>query len=84
MDKVEILGLIAAILTTGAFIPQAVKVIKTKNTGDLSLSMYSMFVGGVSLWLMYGFIIDSLPIILANGVTLLLSGVILFMKIRYK
>jgi len=84
MDYVEILGLIAAVLTTGSFLPQAIKVIKTKNTNDLSLSMYSMFVSGVGLWLVYGFIIDSLPIILANIVTLMLSGTILFMKIRYK
>jgi len=84
MDYVEIIGLIAAFLTTGSFLPQAIKVIKTKNTSDLSLSMYSMFAGGVCLWLAYGFLIDSLPIIIANVVTLMLSGTILFMKIRYK
>jgi len=84
MDYVEIIGLVAAFLTTGSFLPQAIKVIKTKNTSDLSLSMYSMFVCGVSLWLIYGLIIESLPIILANMITLILSGTILFMKIRYK
>lgn len=84
MDYVEILGLVAAVLTTASFLPQAIKVIKTKNTEGLSLSMYSMFVGGVLLWLIYGFIIESLPIILANGVTLFLSGTVLVLKIRYK
>ena len=84
MNFAETLGLVAALLTTASFIPQAIKVIKTKHTHDLSLSMYSMFVGGVCLWLTYGFMIDSLPIILANSVTLLLSGTILYMKIRYK
>ena len=84
MDYVEILGLTAAVLTTGSFFPQAIKAIKTKNTSDLSLSMYSMFVGGVCLWLIYGFVIDSLPIILANIVTLILSSTILIMKIKYK
>ena len=84
MDYAEILGLVAAVLTTGSFLPQAIKVIKTKNTNDLSLSMYSLFFSGVFLWLVYGFLIDSLPIIIANMITLILSGIILFMKIRYK
>jgi MtN3 and saliva related transmembrane protein len=84
MNFVEILGFVAAFLTTASFLPQAIKVIKTKHTHDLSLYMYSMFFVGVCLWLTYGFMIDSLPIILANFVTLILSGTILCMKIRYK
>ena len=84
MDQVELLGMVAAILTTSAFIPQAFKVIKSKNTSGLSLTMYSMFVGGVGLWFIYGFLIESLPMILANGITLILSGTILFLKIKYK
>ncbi|MEM9548731.1 MAG: SemiSWEET transporter [Bacteroidota bacterium] len=84
MNYVDALGFVAAVLTTGAFLPQAIKVIKSKNTNDLSLSMYSMLVGGVCLWLIYGFILESWPIILANGITLILSSIILFLKIRYK
>ena len=84
MNSVEILGLAAAFLTTASFIPQAMKVIKTKHTEDLSLSMYSMFFTGVLLWLVYGIIINSVPIILANLITLIFSGIILIMKIKYK
>ena len=84
LNFVEILGFVAAFLTTASFIPQAVKVIKTKHTQDLSLYMYSMFFVGVGLWLVYGIIINSIPIILANFITLIFSGIILFMKIKYK
>lgn len=84
MDYVEILGLVAAVLTTGSFLPQAIKVIKTKHTKDLSLSMYLMFFIGVFLWLIYGYTINSVPIVLANGITLILSGIILYMKLKYK
>ena len=84
LNFVEILGFVAAFLTTASFIPQAVKVIKTKHTHDLSLYMYSMFFVGVGLWLVYGIIINSIPIILANFITLIFSGIILFMKIKYK
>lgn len=84
MEYSEILGLVAAVLTTLSFLPQVIKVIKTKHTADLSLSMYSLFFVGVFLWLIYGIILKSLPIILANGITLILSGIILILKIKYK
>jgi len=82
--RVETLGIVAAILTTASFLPQAIKVIKTKETKDLSLSMYSMFFIGVVLWLTYGILIQNIPVIIANAVTFVLSGIILMMKIKYK
>ena len=63
---VKIIGLAAAGCTTLSFLPQAIKTIKTKQTEDLSLGMYSFFTLGVSLWLTYGIIIKDLPVILAN------------------
>lgn len=84
MDSTELIGMIAAFFTTIAFLPQAIKVIKTKNTQDLSLSMYSILCTGLLLWLIYGIQIDSLPIIIANGITLILSSTILIVKIKYK
>ena len=69
IDQNEIIGLIAAVCTTFAFAPQVMKVWKTKQTKDLSLRMYSIMFLGILLWLVYGILIDSLSIILANVVT---------------
>lgn len=77
------IGIIAAVFTTLSFIPQALQVIRTKNTEDISLVMYSMFVLGVILWTVYGFIILDLSIILANSITCVLASVILMYKIKY-
>ena len=76
------IGLIAALLTTLSFLPQGIKVIRTKNTEGISLLMYLMFVTGVALWLIYGFLIKDQAITLANLVTLLLALPILIIKIR--
>lgn len=84
MDYTNIIGMVAATLTTLAFIPQAVKVIKTKHTKDLSLFMYIFFTLGLLLWLVFGILMKSLPIIMANGVTIVFAVVILGMKIKYK
>ena len=80
----EILGFIAAIGTTGAFIPQAFKVYKTHKTEDLSLGTFSLFSTGVLLWTVYGVFVNALSIILANGITFLLAIYILIMIIRNK
>jgi len=80
----EYIGFFAAICTTVAFFPQAVKVWKTKSTKDISLSMFIIFTIGVFAWLAYGIIISNLPLILANAVTLTLSLFILVYKLRYK
>jgi len=84
MDTITILGLVAATLTTISFVPQAMKVIRTRNTKDLSLSMYIIFNGGVLLWLIYGFLIKDIPIMLCNTITLFLGLIILGMKLKYK
>lgn len=76
MDISPIIGNIAAALTTISFLPQAIKTIKTKDTGGLSFPMYFMFVVGVSLWLVYGMMNDQMPIIIGNLVTLVLAGII--------
>ena len=84
IDQNEIIGLIAAVCTTFAFIPQVMKVWKTKQTKDLSLRMYSIMFIGVLLWLVYGIRIDRLSIILANLVTAILVGTILVFIIQGK
>jgi MtN3 and saliva related transmembrane protein len=81
--NLEWFGYAAAVLTTGSFIPQAVMTIRTRNTSGISRDMYVIFTLGVALWLAYGIAIDSLPMILANSVTLLLAATILALKLRY-
>lgn len=81
---IEIIGYIAAFLTTFSFIPQVVKVIKDRQTRNISLQMYLIFSLGVSLWLVYGILMGSLPIIIANGLTLIFSIIILIFKLKYK
>jgi|TARA_X000000368_G_C22854746_1_gene633800 MtN3 and saliva related transmembrane protein len=77
------IGLLAAIFTTIAFVPQVLKIYKTKSVEDISLPMWIIFSFGVFLWFIYGILIMSLPVILANIVTLMLSLFILFFKIKY-
>ena len=78
------IGSIAAVLTTFAFLPQVIKVIKTKDTESIAFGMYLMQVLGIALWLAHGLVIHDLPLILANSVSFILSGTILIYKIRYK
>lgn len=82
MTMADTIGYIAAIGTTGAFIPQALKVYRTKKTEDLSLGTFSLFSAGVLLWVVFGFITNSMPIILANGITFIISCYILAMIIK--
>ncbi|MFT6335398.1 MAG: MtN3 and saliva related transmembrane protein [Saprospiraceae bacterium] len=84
MNYIQIIGIVAAVLTTLSFLPQAIKAIKTKDTRGISLTMYSLFFLGVTLWLIYGILINDLPIILANGLTFILAGTILILKLKYK
>lgn len=81
--KLDLLGYLAAILTTSAFVPQAIKTIRSRDTRAISLWMYMVFTAGVAFWLAYGVALGSRPIILANAVTLLLSATILALKVRY-
>ena len=84
MDPVTAIGLIVAACTTFAYVPQAVKTIKTKDTKSLSLIMYVIMTIGIVLWLFYGVLKNDLPIIIANTITLLFAGIILILKIKYK
>ena len=79
---IEMIGYIAGILTTISFIPQALLTIKTQNTKSISLMMYIIFSTGILLWLIYGIVINSMPIIAANIITLPLTLIILFIKIK--
>ena len=82
MTFVEPIGLAAAFLTTFAFLPQVVRTIRTRDTTGISLWTYLLFCAGVALWLAYGVLRSDLPLILANTVTLALSGTVLALKIR--
>ncbi len=84
MTAFTLIGLAAAACTTFAFLPQALLVIRTKQTQGLSLSMYSLFTLGVFLWLLYGLITMDYPVIIANTVTFLFAATILGMKLKYK
>jgi MtN3 and saliva related transmembrane protein len=79
----DIIGSVAATLTTSAFIPQAWQVWRTRHTADISLGMYTLFTLGVALWLAYGLELASWPIIIANSITLLLAGAVLIMKLKF-
>ncbi|MCR9288527.1 MAG: SemiSWEET transporter [Bacteroidetes bacterium] len=76
------IGIVAAILTTGAFLPQALKTIKTKQTDDLSLTTFSMIFIGTILWSFYGHFIEDNPLLFANVITAFLSGIIVTLKIN--
>lgn len=79
----DIIGSIAATLTTIAFLPQAIQVIKTKSTRDISLVMYVVFTAGVAFWLTYGILLGAVPIIIGNVVTLFLALIVLVMKLKH-
>ena len=79
----ELVGYAAGFLATAAFVPQVAKTFKARSTGDISLGMYVLFCAGVGLWLVYGLLIASWPVIIANFVTLLLSGAVLVLKLAH-
>jgi MtN3 and saliva related transmembrane protein len=83
MTPVTLIGLAAAFCTTAAFLPQVIQTWRTRSTRDLSLPMFSVMTTGVFLWLVYGLAIADVPLIAANGVTFLLSGTILYFKLRH-
>jgi MtN3 and saliva related transmembrane protein len=84
MDNTTILGLLAGTLTSAAFFPQLLQAWRTKSVKDVSLAMYIVFCLGITLWLIYGVLVNSLPVILANIVTLSMAAAILYLKIRYR
>jgi MtN3 and saliva related transmembrane protein len=79
----DFIGLVAGALTTVAFVPQLLKIYASKSGKDVSARMFVIFSAGVALWLVYGILIGSLPVIIANTVTLALSVAIMALKIRY-
>jgi MtN3 and saliva related transmembrane protein len=83
MEPTTLLGLLAGTLTTIAFLPQVIQTWQSKSAKDISLGMFVTFCAGVFLWLVYGILIEDLPVIIANFVTLLLASSILWMKLKY-
>jgi len=81
--NIEFFGYFAAILTTAAFLPQLIKTLTTKKAEDVSSITLIMFISGVCSWIIYGYKISSIPILLANVITLLLNLFILISKIYY-
>lgn len=77
----DLIGYLAATLTTISFLPQAIMTLRTRDTASLSLGMYALFTGGVLLWLIYGIYLSNPAIIVSNAVTLLLATMILGFKI---
>jgi len=84
MNITTIMGLVAGFLTTGSFLPQIIKTIRTKDTRNISLMMYIFYVIGVVLWLMYGYVINDAVLLITNSFSLLFGIILLIMKIRYK
>jgi MtN3 and saliva related transmembrane protein len=81
--NVDLIGAVAGTLSTIAFIPQVWRIWRTRSTHDLSLTMYLIFASGVALWFVYGLMLGAVPIIVCNGLTLLLAGTVLAMKIKF-
>ena len=83
MTLSDLIGYLAAFLTTCSFVPQALHTFRTRDVAGISLGMYSVFTTGVALWLAYGWVLGAWPIVVANAITLALAGAILAMKILY-
>lgn len=79
----ELIGYAAATLTTVAFVPQVIRVYRTRSVEGISTSMYLAFLVGVTMWVLYGIQIGSLPVVIANAVTFLLAAAVLVGKMRY-
>jgi len=84
MNWITIIGFLAATGTTISLLPQAIKIIKTKHAKDISLGMYLILTTGIFLWLVYGILIKDLPLIVANGISLLFSVTIFILKLIHK
>jgi len=78
----DLIGYIGAFMTTTAFFPQTLQVIRTRDTRSISLAMYILFTAGIGFWLLYGLMIESFPMVISNTITLILSSIILYMKIK--
>lgn len=83
MDTVNIIGTTAAVLTTSAFLPQVIKTHITRQVKDLSLLMFVVLTVGLVFWIAYGILTNSMPVIVANSITLVLTFYIIRMKVKY-
>ncbi|MBU0746834.1 MAG: SemiSWEET transporter [Gammaproteobacteria bacterium] len=83
MQSSELIGYLAAALTTCSFVPQALHTFRTRDVSGISLGMYSVFTLGIALWLVYGLALAAWPIVAANAITLMLASAILGMKLVY-
>lgn len=83
MSLISIIGLIAAFCTTAAYVPQVMRIWRTRSTADISLGMFALMNFGVLLWTVYGICIGAWPVIIANGATLFLAGAILILKLKH-
>jgi len=83
MSLTDLLGHAAGFCTTIAFVPQVLKVYRSRSARDISLGMYAVFVLGLALWLAYGWMLGAWPIVVANALTIALAGSVLVMKLRY-
>lgn len=83
MEGSLIVGIIAGSLTSISALPQIIKAIKTREAGDVSVFMFLILITGVSLWMVYGFMKQDMPIIITNGVSVVLNGLMLILKYKY-
>ena len=83
MNYVSIIGLFAGTCTTISFLPQVIKIVKSKETKALSLPMYIVLAAGLSLWTVYGIFMGDIPIVLANSISLSLAATVLILKVKY-
>ncbi len=81
MDQTTLIGLMAATCTTAAFVPQVIAILKTGNVDGISVMMYSIFTVGIALWLSYGLLVNDLPMILANTISLVLALMVLVLTV---
>lgn len=84
IDSATVIGLLAGILTTLAYLPQVIKIWRSRSSKDISLLMVSLNCSGIFLWLVYGVLLRSLPIIAANGVTLVLMVFTLILAMKHR
>jgi len=82
-ESIDLIGYAAATMTTISFLPQLIRVVKLRTARDISLGMFLIFTVGTLFWLVYGVLSRSAPVAIANGVTLILSASILFLKLRF-
>lgn len=83
MDAVNLIGTLAGTFTTISYLPQVIKVWRTRHTADISVLMYCVLCTGVALWCVFGILIRSYPVIVSNGVSLVLALIVLGFKLRY-